>query len=113
MYTTYLCNGLFCDDIVNINKKVKISLFESIIDEEEWLRKYVIKNELVTYLASKCDKEADCRICQILPDSIVLVYSDMYDLFMEEDCDVFVDGSYKETNVKYILVERNCAFKVN
>ena len=92
----------------SIIRKTKIALFEPIIEDIEWEHNCVKIDELDTYLSNKCDPSSNCKVCQIIPDIIKLIPSDMYDLFLEESSDNNI-----EIFIKYIPVQTNHTYQIN
>lgn len=95
-YYTYLCSGKFTDKLhIVINKKIQIASIDAIIERHEWDTECVKKNDLIVFLSGK---------------NIDLIYSDTYDLFLEESCSSTLSENSSNTS-KYILVERNCNYE--
>ncbi|QKF94712.1 hypothetical protein QKU48_gp1254 [Fadolivirus algeromassiliense] len=113
-YVTYLCIGKFIDKHnVSVVRKTKIGLDYPIIETNEWECGLVNKDNLETYLSNKCNKEAMCKFCYIIPDKIKLVPDNTHDLFIEESYDTSINNVYRETFSDYILVEKNYSYIID
>ena len=104
-YITFLCTGTFTNSKdVTINNKTIIASC-NIVENHEWMRGYVDKNELQQYVNNhSCELIGENY--KHIENNINITECDNCDVFIEEEMYTTYDGEFtSSTDKKYILVK--------